>query len=56
MCATLGTTAVCSFDNLDELGLICEHDHLWLHVDATYAGNPFICPEFQLYMKGIEVR
>jgi glutamate/tyrosine decarboxylase-like PLP-dependent enzyme len=56
MCATLGTTAVCSFDNLDELGLICERDHLWLHVDAAYAGSALICPEFQPYMKGIEVR
>ncbi|KAK2141738.1 hypothetical protein LSH36_1050g00008 [Paralvinella palmiformis] len=54
VCATLGTTAVCSFDNLDELGLICERENLWLHVDAAYAGSAFICPEFQRYMKGIE--
>ncbi|KAK2141739.1 hypothetical protein LSH36_1050g00033 [Paralvinella palmiformis] len=54
MCATLGTTAVCSFDNLDELGLICERENLWLHVDAAYAGSAFICPEFQPYLKGIE--
>ncbi|KAK2141740.1 hypothetical protein LSH36_1050g00038 [Paralvinella palmiformis] len=54
ICATLGTTSICSFDNLDELGLICERDHLWLHVDAAYAGSAFICPEFQPFMKGIE--
>ena len=54
VCATLGTTGVCSFDNLQELGLVCEREGLWLHVDAAYAGSAFICPEMQPLMKGIE--
>ncbi len=54
--ATLGTTAVCSFDNLQELGLVCEKEAIWLHVDAAYAGSALICPEFQHLIKGIEVR
>ena len=54
--ATLGTTAVCSFDNLQELGLVCEKETIWLHVDAAYAGSALICPEFQHLIKGIEVR
>ena len=55
MSATLGSTSVCSFDNLHELGLVCEREGLWLHVDAAYAGSAFICPEFQYHLKGIEV-
>lgn len=54
VCGTLGTTAVCSFDNLNEIGQICEEEKLWLHVDAAYAGSALICPEFQHLLKGIE--
>jgi glutamate/tyrosine decarboxylase-like PLP-dependent enzyme len=55
VCATLGTTAVCSFDNLSELGPICDREDLWLHVDAAYAGSAMMCPEMRHVMKGIEV-
>ena len=55
VCATLGTTAVCSFDNIHELGVICERHSLWLHVDAAYAGSALICPELQHVLYGIEV-
>lgn len=54
VCATLGTTASCSFDNLMELGPICNTENIWLHVDAAYAGSAFICPEFRYLMKGVE--
>jgi glutamate/tyrosine decarboxylase-like PLP-dependent enzyme len=37
------------------LGPVCEEYGAWLHVDASYAGNAFICPEYQYLMKGIEV-
>jgi aromatic-L-amino-acid decarboxylase len=54
---TLGTTSCVSFDQLHEIGPVCaEYEDVWLHVDAAYAGNSFICPEFQYLMKGIEVR
>lgn len=53
--ATLGTTAVCSFDNLAELGLVCERNDIWLHVDAAYAGSALICPEFRHLQRGVEV-
>lgn len=55
MCATLGTTAVCSFDNLEEIGLVCDCESLWLHVDAAYAGSALICPELRHVLRGIEV-
>lgn len=55
MSTTLGTTSCCSFDNLAEIGPICKEFGVWLHVDAAFAGNAFICPEFKYLMKGIEV-
>ncbi|OWF56166.1 aromatic-L-amino-acid decarboxylase-like [Mizuhopecten yessoensis] len=54
VCATLGTTACCSFDNIAELGEVCVRENIWLHVDAAYAGNALICPEFQHLIKGAE--
>ncbi|VDL58316.1 unnamed protein product [Hymenolepis diminuta] len=53
--ATLGTTSVCSFDKLDEIGPVCKKFDMWLHVDAAYAGSSFICPENRRYLRGIEV-
>ncbi|XP_025833660.1 aromatic-L-amino-acid decarboxylase-like [Agrilus planipennis] len=52
--ATLGTTGTCAFDNLEELGPICNEEDLWLHIDAAYAGSAFACPEYQHYMKGVK--
>ncbi|KAM7010604.1 histidine decarboxylase [Passerculus sandwichensis] len=54
VCATLGTTGVCAFDSLSELGPVCGAEGLWLHVDAAYAGTAFVCPEFRLFLDGIE--
>ena len=52
--ATLGTTSVCSFDLLKEIGPVCKDENVWLHVDAAYAGSSFICPEFRHYNEGVE--
>ncbi|XP_013088909.1 aromatic-L-amino-acid decarboxylase-like isoform X2 [Biomphalaria glabrata] len=54
LCATIGTTSTCSFDNLSEIGPICNHHDIWLHVDAAYAGSACICPEFRYLLDGIE--
>lgn len=32
-----------------------EREHIWIHVDAAYAGSAFICPEFRPFMKGVEL-
>ncbi|CAG9771983.1 unnamed protein product [Ceutorhynchus assimilis] len=53
--ANLGTTPTCAFDNLEELGPICNREEVWLHVDAAYAGTAFICPEYRHLMKGVEM-
>lgn len=53
--ATLGSTACCAFDNLEEIGPVCmAQPCTWLHVDGAYAGNAFICPELKPLMAGIE--
>ncbi|CAH2274074.1 histidine decarboxylase [Pelobates cultripes] len=54
VCATLGTTGVCAFDNLAELGPVCAKEGLWLHIDAAYAGTAFLCPEFRTFLKGVD--
>ncbi|XP_066997952.2 aromatic-L-amino-acid decarboxylase [Anabrus simplex] len=52
---TLGTTSCCSFDNLNEIGPVCQRfPSVWLHVDGAYAGNAFICPELKPLMSGIQ--
>ncbi|XP_076277817.1 aromatic-L-amino-acid decarboxylase isoform X2 [Lasioglossum baleicum] len=51
---TLGTTGTCAFDNLDELGPICNEHNIWLHVDAAYAGAAFVCPEYRHLMSGVQ--
>ncbi|CAL1285576.1 unnamed protein product [Larinioides sclopetarius] len=52
--ATLGTTSTCAFDNLREIGQICQREKIWLHIDAAYAGSSFICPEFRPFLDGVE--
>uniref|UniRef100_UPI0037E90E6C histidine decarboxylase n=1 Tax=Semicossyphus pulcher TaxID=241346 RepID=UPI0037E90E6C len=54
LCATLGTTGVCAFDNLSDLGPVCAEEGLWLHVDAAYAGSAYLCPELRWSLEGIE--
>lgn len=51
---TLGTTGTCAFDNLNEIGPICQKHDIWLHIDAAYAGSALCCPEFRPLMQGIE--
>lgn len=53
--ANLGTTPTCAFDDLSELGPICNKEDVWLHVDAAYAGTAFACPEYRYLMKGVEM-
>lgn len=52
--ATLGTTSICSFDNIEELGPICRRENIWMHIDAAYAGSAFICPEYRPFLNGVE--
>ncbi|CAG9096821.1 unnamed protein product [Plutella xylostella] len=52
---TLGTTSMCSFDNLAEIGpVVRRFPAVWLHVDAAYAGGAFLCPEHKSHLNGVE--
>lgn len=52
--ATLGTTRTCAFDAIDEIGAVARKHDVWLHIDASYGGTAFVCPEYRHLMQGIE--
>ncbi|KAK3736959.1 hypothetical protein RRG08_009438 [Elysia crispata] len=52
--ASIGTTTRCTFDNLKELGPVCNKHKIWMHIDAAYAGSACICPEFRYILDGVE--
>lgn len=52
--ATLGTTGTTAVDNLRAIGMICQGNGVWLHVDAAMAGTALILPEFQWMLDGKE--
>lgn len=56
LCATVGTT---SSTAVDPVAGLCEvtkdYEHIWVHVDAAYAGAACICPEFRPTIDGVEM-
>jgi len=52
--ATIGTTSSTSVDPVPEIADRCEHDGVWLHVDAAYAGAAAVCPELRDRFAGWE--
>jgi aromatic-L-amino-acid/L-tryptophan decarboxylase len=52
--ATIGTTSTTSVDPVSEIADICEKYHLWLHVDAAYAGSAAILPEKRSILNGVQ--
>jgi aromatic-L-amino-acid/L-tryptophan decarboxylase len=52
--ATIGTTSTTSVDPVGEIAEICEHEALWLHVDAAYAGVAAALPEHRSQFAGWE--
>uniref|UniRef100_T1GSD2 Aromatic-L-amino-acid decarboxylase n=1 Tax=Megaselia scalaris TaxID=36166 RepID=T1GSD2_MEGSC len=53
--ATVGTTGAASFDNLTEIGKVCQEvPSIWFHVDGAYGGNSFILPEMRKFSEGLE--
>lgn len=53
-CAILGSTGICAFDDLMELGPICQENEMWLHADGAYAGSSFVCPEMRYISYGMQ--
>jgi aromatic-L-amino-acid/L-tryptophan decarboxylase len=52
--ATIGTTSTTSIDPVGEIAAICAGEHVWLHVDAAYAGVTAMLPDFQAHFAGWE--
>ncbi|KAI6228656.1 putative Aromatic-L-amino-acid decarboxylase [Aphelenchoides fujianensis] len=53
--ASFGTTNTAAMDKIDELAALAKKYNCWLHLDAAYAGNALICPEFRPLARGIEL-
>ena len=54
VCATVGTTSSNAIDPIEEIGKICRHENVWMHVDAAMAGTAAICHEYRYILDGIE--
>ncbi|MDQ2907992.1 MAG: pyridoxal-dependent decarboxylase, partial [Candidatus Eremiobacteraeota bacterium] len=52
--ATVGTTSTTSCDPVSAIADIAQRYHLWLHVDAAYAGSAALVPEFRYLLEGCE--
>ncbi len=52
--ATVGSTSTTSVDPVPAIAEIAEREHIWLHVDAAYAGSAAVAPEFHWLMEGCE--
>jgi len=51
---TVGTTATTSVDPVPAIAEICAREHLWLHVDAAYAGVAAMLPSHAHVLAGAE--
>ncbi|KAJ2410275.1 hypothetical protein J3F80_000702 [Coemansia sp. RSA 2526] len=54
VCATFGTTNTAAIDDLYGIADVADSEHLWLHIDAAYAGAALTCPEFRPLARGID--
>ena len=41
-------------DPLPAIGLVCQRNGLWLHVDGAMSGVATLCPEFRYLLDGLE--
>jgi aromatic-L-amino-acid decarboxylase len=55
VCATVGTTSSNALDPVQEIGIVCEKEDIWLHVDAAMSGTAALCPEFRYILDGLEL-
>ena len=49
--ATVGTTSTTSVDPVGAIATICAREHIWLHVDAAYAGVAAMLPDFRWILR-----
>lgn len=51
--ACVGSTGTGASDDIASVASVARHHSLYLHVDAAWAGNAMICPEFRNLWQGI---
>jgi aromatic-L-amino-acid decarboxylase len=54
VCATVGSTSSMAIDPVPAIGVICQREGLWLHVDAAMAGVAALVPEFRFVNAGLD--
>jgi L-2,4-diaminobutyrate decarboxylase len=52
--ATAGSTATGSFDDLDEIGRLCDARDIWLHVDGAHGASALVSDGHRHRVRGIE--
>lgn len=52
--ATVGTTGSVAIDPVPGIGMLCEREQIWLHLDAAFAGVAAILPEMRWLFGGAE--
>lgn len=52
--STQGTTGTLAFDDVKEIGEISRKYDCWHHVDAAWAGNAYLLPEFRKLTDGFD--
>jgi aromatic-L-amino-acid decarboxylase len=52
--ASVGTTSSTAVDDVSAIADTCAREHVWLHVDAAYAGVMAIVPEFAWMRRGFD--
>jgi aromatic-L-amino-acid decarboxylase len=50
--ATVGSTSSTSVDPVEEVAAICAREHVWLHIDAAYAGVAAMVPGYEWILRG----
>ncbi|VDK17356.1 unnamed protein product [Anisakis simplex] len=51
---TFGSAHSCSFDKIDKIIEIARKYNIWVHVDASYAGNYLVNPSYRSRIQGLE--
>ena len=55
VCSAVGTTGTTAVDPVRTVGELARTEGMWHHVDAAYAGNAMLCPEFRHYQDGLDL-
>lgn len=55
MVGCAGTTSTGAFDDLEQLGQICQKENIWLHIDACHGGSWLVSDQERHKLRGIHL-